>query len=64
MRLAVTLKRPECLLDSYVQLAQETYGNVGYIKGLWEYRHLTPEPTAVESDGQQPTSDGFAELSA
>lgn len=44
IRLAVTMRRPACLLDGYVQLAEEAFGNVGYIKGMWTYRHLVPEP--------------------
>jgi glycosyltransferase involved in cell wall biosynthesis len=44
LRLAVANRRPECLLDSYIQLAQESYGNIGYLKGMWEYRHLVAEP--------------------
>lgn len=46
LRLAVTSRRPACLLDPYVQLAQETYGNAGYLQGLWRYRGFTPEPAA------------------
>jgi len=42
-RLAVTSRRPACLLDPYVRLAQETYGNVGYLQGLWRYREFVPE---------------------
>ena len=37
---------PSCFLDPYVQLAQETYGNVGYLQGLWRYRGFVPEPVA------------------
>lgn len=45
LRAALTRKKIDCLLDAYVHLAQEAYGNWGYVKGLWEYRHLTPEPS-------------------
>jgi glycosyltransferase involved in cell wall biosynthesis len=44
LRLAVSGRQPSCLLDAYVQLAQETYANVGYLQGLWLYRGLVPEP--------------------
>lgn len=44
LRLAAANRQPACLLDPYVQFAQETYGNIGYLKGMWEYRHFTPEP--------------------
>jgi glycosyltransferase involved in cell wall biosynthesis len=42
-RLALTRRQPASLLDAYVQLAQEAYGNVGYLQGLWRYRGLVPE---------------------
>src|SRR6201987_2096580 len=35
LRFAVLLRKPVCLFDSYVQLAEAAYGNVGYIQGLW-----------------------------
>lgn len=41
---SVSSRKPSCLLDSYVQLAQEAYGNVGCFQGLWQYRGLVPEP--------------------
>lgn len=44
LRFAVSSRQPSCLLDAYVQLAQEAYGNVGYLQGLWRYRGFTPEP--------------------
>jgi glycosyltransferase involved in cell wall biosynthesis len=47
LRLALTLRRPACALDAYVQLAEEAYGNVGFVQGLWAYRNLVPvEPSA------------------
>jgi hypothetical protein len=46
LRLAVTRRRPACALYAYVQLAEEAFGNVGYVKGLWTYRHLVPETAA------------------
>jgi glycosyltransferase involved in cell wall biosynthesis len=45
LRLAVTGRRPACLLDPYVRLAQETYGNVGFLQGLRRYRGFVPEPS-------------------
>jgi glycosyltransferase involved in cell wall biosynthesis len=44
LRFALTLRRPACLLDPYVRLAEEAIGNVGYVQGLWAYRNLVPEP--------------------
>jgi glycosyltransferase involved in cell wall biosynthesis len=45
LRLAVAQRRPAAALDAYVQLAEEAFGNVGYIKGMWTFRHLVPEPS-------------------
>jgi GT2 family glycosyltransferase len=30
-------------LDAYVQLAQETYEDIGFLEGLWRFRHLVSE---------------------
>ncbi len=64
LRLVVALKRPACALDAYVQLAEETCGNVGYLKGLWQYRHLVPEPAGTGAGALQPQIDFPSELSA
>ena len=47
IRLAASLRRPACLFDPYIQLAEEGLGNVGYLQGLWIYRDLVPEPADV-----------------
>jgi glycosyltransferase involved in cell wall biosynthesis len=47
VRRAVTNRQLSCLLDPYVQLAQETYGNIGYLQGLWRYRGFVPETAAT-----------------
>jgi len=47
LRLAVTRRQPACALDSYVQLAAEATGNIGYLQGLWIYRRLVPETTSA-----------------
>jgi glycosyltransferase involved in cell wall biosynthesis len=41
--LAVFRRRLACVLDAYVELAEEACGNVGYLEGLWRFRHLVPE---------------------
>jgi glycosyltransferase involved in cell wall biosynthesis len=51
LRQAVTGRQPACLLDAYVQLAQETCGNAGYLQGLWQYRGLVPEQPATVAPG-------------
>lgn len=40
---AVAKGSPTSLLDAYVQLAQETAGNIGFIGGWWHFRHLTAQ---------------------
>ena len=54
LRLSATLRKPACALDAYVQLAEEAYGNVGYIQGLWTYRHLVPEPARATAEAEVP----------
>jgi glycosyltransferase involved in cell wall biosynthesis len=51
LRLAVSGRQPSALLDAYVQLAQEAYGNVGYLQGLWRYRGFVPEPAIPVAAG-------------
>jgi glycosyltransferase involved in cell wall biosynthesis len=63
LRLALVLRKPSCALDAYVQLAEETYGNVGYIQGLWTYRHLVQEPGKA-ADAAQPRAASSAGSSA
>jgi GT2 family glycosyltransferase len=43
IRHALSSRRLPSLLDPYVQLAQESYANTGYLQGLWQYRGLEPE---------------------
>lgn len=43
VRFAIANRVNASLLDAYVQLAQETWGNIGFIEGLWLFRHLIPE---------------------
>jgi glycosyltransferase involved in cell wall biosynthesis len=42
-RYAIAHRSVASLLDGYVQLAQEACGNVGFVEGLWRFRHLIPE---------------------
>jgi len=63
-RLAVTRRQPSCALDAYVQLAEEAYGNLGYIQGLWTYRHLVPGPAEPAADSQSPLAAAPAGSSA
>jgi len=43
LRYAVVSRSRVSLLDAYVQLAQETCENIGFLEGLWRFRHLVPE---------------------
>jgi GT2 family glycosyltransferase len=43
LRAAVTDLRPQCLLDAYLQLLEESGHNIGFLEGLWRFRDLTPE---------------------
>jgi glycosyltransferase involved in cell wall biosynthesis len=54
LRLAVVLRKPSYVLDAYVQLAEEAYGNVGYLQGLWTYRHLVAEPVKATAESEVP----------
>jgi glycosyltransferase involved in cell wall biosynthesis len=44
LRHAWSTRRSASLLDAYVQLGQEACGNIGFLEGLWLFRHLVPEP--------------------
>jgi glycosyltransferase involved in cell wall biosynthesis len=56
LRAAIRDRSPASLLDGYVQLAQEASGNVGFLHGLWQFRHLAPEPggAAPAAAAEQP----------
>ena len=47
LRAAFVEHRAQCLLDAYVQLAEEACADVGFLQGLWRFRHLAPEPSAA-----------------
>ena len=40
-----------------MQLAQETCGNIGFLEGLWRFRHLFPD-TATEAVQTVKTPEG------
>jgi glycosyltransferase involved in cell wall biosynthesis len=62
-REAVRSKRVERLADPYVRLAQETWGNLGFVEGAWEFRHLErepePEPVAAVLDREPGVGRGL-----
>ena len=45
LRSAVTGRGAACLLDPYLQLAEESWADLGFAQGLWRFRRLRPEPT-------------------
>jgi glycosyltransferase involved in cell wall biosynthesis len=49
LRLALSSRRISYVLDPYVQLAQESYANIGYLQGLRQYRGLAAEPAISET---------------
>ena len=58
LRLAASTRQPSCLLDAYVQLAQETCADIGYVQGLWQARGLAPEAVIpVEAPGARDKAD-------
>jgi glycosyltransferase involved in cell wall biosynthesis len=44
LRRALESRRPGSLVDPYVLVVQEGYGDVGFLEGLWMFRRLEPEP--------------------
>jgi glycosyltransferase involved in cell wall biosynthesis len=44
LRAAVSERKIACLLDPYIQLAQEACGNWGFLKGCWQFRNFCAEP--------------------
>jgi glycosyltransferase involved in cell wall biosynthesis len=46
LRAAASGRSPRCLLDAFVRLAQETCEDIGFLQGLWRFRHLAPQPDA------------------
>jgi glycosyltransferase involved in cell wall biosynthesis len=47
----ITSRSGVSLLDAYVQLAQETCENIGFLEGLWRFRHLVPEASIESVNG-------------
>jgi glycosyltransferase involved in cell wall biosynthesis len=45
-RTAVANLRPQCFLDSYLQLLEESCHDTGFLEGLWRFRDLVPEPSS------------------
>jgi GT2 family glycosyltransferase len=44
LRATIADRRALGLVDAYVQLAQELCEDVGFVEGLWRFRHLVAEP--------------------
>jgi glycosyltransferase involved in cell wall biosynthesis len=54
LRYAIASRSRVGLLDAYVQLAQETCENVGFLEGLWRFRHLVPGSGAEAAQATEP----------
>jgi glycosyltransferase involved in cell wall biosynthesis len=54
LRSAVKERNLALLLDAYLQLAEEAADNVGFIEGLWSYRHLRSEHLTVRRAQAKP----------
>lgn len=50
LRNALTSHSRKSLVDAYIQLAQETCGNIGFLEGLWRFRRLfsAAEPEVIQ----------------
>ena len=53
IRCAVSNHSVVSLPDAYLQLAQEACGNIGFLEGLWIFRHFVPERDPKSSSRQQ-----------
>jgi glycosyltransferase involved in cell wall biosynthesis len=58
IRAAVASLRIECLLDGYLQLLEESGNDIGFLTGLWCFRHLVPEPRSGTVPTLRPRGDG------
>lgn len=61
LRLAVLRRRLTGAVDAYVELAEEAWGNVGYIEGLWRFRHLIPEAARSPAEIAERHMESLAE---
>jgi GT2 family glycosyltransferase len=43
LRYVIRHRQPAAIFDAYVQLAQEAWGDAGYVEGLWRFRRLAPQ---------------------
>ena len=58
LRMALSQRKAVCLLDAYLQLAQEVYGNIGFLRGLWRFRHFVPQsPNELSKAASVPAAD-------
>jgi glycosyltransferase involved in cell wall biosynthesis len=63
-RAAVSGRSPRCMLDAYVRLAQEACEDIGFLQGLWRFRHLAAQPAAVPRSIAPSESIGVPQLVA
>jgi glycosyltransferase involved in cell wall biosynthesis len=54
VRAAFGERRLSCLLDAYLQLAEECCADLGFIEGWWRFRRLVPDAVPSRAPGVQP----------
>jgi glycosyltransferase involved in cell wall biosynthesis len=57
LRAAIADRDILCLLDPYLQLAQECCDDVGFIEGLWHFRHFPSELPGSPTEGARARSN-------
>ena len=49
VRAAIAQRQARCVLDAYLQLAQEAGDDLGFIQGLWRYRDWPGQEDAADA---------------
>jgi glycosyltransferase involved in cell wall biosynthesis len=49
VRTALARRRAGCLLDAYLQLGQEACEDIGFLHGLWAFRHFVPQSRSEQA---------------
>ena len=62
LRTALSQRRAACLLDAYLQLSQEVCGNIGFVRGIWVFRHFAPQSPSQPMTAPSGSSVGLGKL--
>jgi hypothetical protein len=57
LRSAAAGRGAACLIDPYLQLAEECFANVGFAQGLWQFRRLRPERAMAQHGSGGPATE-------